>query len=91
MQADLRPINRLQIIACMSLEKLLRSVNCPVNLKAEHYRVHDHVVEALAFLHIQHKDDIFANEFHHLSQSGTMLFPPLYNSSPLQAHPSEGD
>lgn len=76
LQAEPRDINRLQVIPCMSPEKLLRSANCPVNFKAEHHWVDAHVVETLPFLHIQHKHEFFANEFHDLVAVGNNIISP---------------
>lgn len=67
----------------MSLEKWLRSVNCPTNLKAEHYWVRVHVVEILAFLYIQYKDETFANHFHHFVAVRSYVISPTLQLFPL--------
>lgn len=67
----------------MSLEKWLSPASCPINLWAEHCWVHVHVVETLVFLHIQQKDEIFANIFHHLVAVGNYIISPTLQLLPL--------
>lgn len=74
----------------MNLEKLIRSVNCLVNLKAEHYWVHVHVVELWSFSTYSMKKKFLLMNFITWSQTGTTLFPSLYNCSYLQTHSLRG-
>lgn len=74
----------------MNLERLIRSVNCLVNLKAEHYWVHIHVVELWPFSTYSMKKKFLLMNFITWSQTGTTLFPPLHNCSYLQTHSLRG-
>ena len=50
--------------------------NFPINLRAEHYRVHVHVARSLAFLHLEHKDEVFAKELDRLAAVWNNLISP---------------